>query len=93
MPQARQWTEAADGTILDMRRSGCSWAEIGRVLNLSRNTVIERGRRLRAAAPVRVQVAACTRSRREDPNRDALPAGHALTWGLLTDAAYPGIDS
>lgn len=92
MPQARLWTEAADGTIFEMRRGGCSWAEIGRVLGLSRNTVIESGRRLRAEAPPRVKTVAAETQALDDPNRGPLPAGHPLTWGLLTDAAYPGFD-
>jgi hypothetical protein len=58
-------------------------------LGLSRNTVIERGRRLCAAAPVRVAVCTVARPVNDDPNRDPLPAGHPLTWGLLSDAEFP----
>ncbi len=90
MPQAREWTQAADNAICAMRATGCSWARIGETLGLSRNTVIERGRRLRAAAPARVAVARVERLVSDDPNRGPLPAGHPITWGLLTDAAYPG---
>ncbi len=89
MPEARQWTAAADFTILQMRGAGATWAEIGRTLGLSRNTVIERGRRLRAEAPVRVAVPAAVEVVSDDPNRAPLRAGHPLTWGLLTDEAYP----
>jgi hypothetical protein len=90
MPHARTWSEAADATICDMRRTGFCWAEIGRTLGLSRNTVIERGRRLRAEAPVRTKAIVDERQVSDDPNRGPLPAGHWLTWGLLTDAAFPG---
>ena len=89
MPHARVWTQAADAVICDMRRGGFSWAEIGRVLCLSRNTVIERGRRLRAEAPPRVSLPVAPPLVSDDPNRGPLAAGHPLTWGLLTDAAYP----
>jgi len=89
MPQARQWTETADLTICQMRGLGASWAQIGRTLGLSRNTVIERGRRLRAQAPVRAAVVVVKESISDDPNRGALRAGHPLTWGLLTDEPYP----
>jgi hypothetical protein len=89
MPEARRWTEAADFTICRMRGGGATWAEIGRTLGLSRNTVIERGRRLRAQAPVRVSVPIVKEVVSDDPNRGPLRAGHALTWGLLTDAPYP----
>lgn len=88
MPQAREWTTAADGVICDMRAAGATWASIGVRLGLSRNTVIERGRRLRAEAPVRT-VTPKEYDMLEDPNRGPLPAGHALTWGLLTSEPYP----
>jgi hypothetical protein len=89
MAQARQWTEAADFTICQMRGGGATWAEIGRSLGLSRNTVIERGRRLRAEAPVKVAAPVVKDVVSDDPNRGPLPAGHPLTWGLLTDEPYP----
>ena len=88
MPQARQWTAAADRVICDMRGGGETWEAIGRRLGLSRNTVIERGRRLRAEAPVKL-VTVKEYDMLEDPNRGALPAGHPLTWGLLTSDPYP----
>ncbi|OYV25512.1 MAG: AsnC family protein [Acidocella sp. 20-63-7] len=93
MPQARKWTEAADFTICQMRAGGETWAEIGRVLGLSRNTVIERGRRLRAEAPVKPTAVPARAAVSEDPNRGALRAGHPLTWGLLTKEPYPGGDA
>jgi hypothetical protein len=89
MPQARQWTEIADFTICRMRGGGATWAEIGRTLGLSRNTVIERGRRLRAEAPVKVVEPVVKEVISDDPNRGALRAGHPLTWGLLTSEPYP----
>ncbi len=89
MPQARCWTETADSVIKAMRADGQTWAAIGRSLGLSRNTVIERGRRLCAHAPKRT-VMAVPKPVSDDPNRAPLPAGHPLTWGLLTDAEFPG---
>jgi hypothetical protein len=91
MPQARVWTQPADATILTMRGGGATWAAISRTLGLSRNTVIERGRRLRATAPPRQapRPAARVEADLDDPCRPALPAGHPLTWGLLTSAPYP----
>jgi DNA-binding CsgD family transcriptional regulator len=89
MPQARKWTQAADFTICRMRGAGETWADIGRTLGLSRNTVIERGRRLQAAAPARVAAPILRDAVSDDPNRGPLRAGHPLTWGLLTDEPYP----
>jgi len=88
MPEARVWSEAADRTICEMRAEGATWAAIGCTLGLSRNTVIERGRRLRAEAPTRVAVVQ-EKAVSDDPNRLPLRAGHPITWGLLTDAPYP----
>lgn len=89
MPKSRDWTEDADMTIRLMRAAGATWSAIGLALGLSRNTVIERGRRLCAAAPKRVAVCTVIRQQADDPNRDPLPAGHPLTWGLLSDAEFP----
>jgi hypothetical protein len=89
MPCARIWTEEADQTIKDMRAAGATWSAIGARLGLSRNTVIERGRRLCALAPVRIPVSVMSRHSFDDPNRDALPPGHPLTWGLLSDEEFP----
>lgn len=83
MPERRIWTDRADETIRRMRADGATWAAIAGVLGLSRNTIIERGRRIHAAGGP-VQVARPKPPPEEDPNRGALPAGHALTWGLLT---------
>jgi hypothetical protein len=90
MPLAREWTAAADGVICAMRGEGATWAAIGLRLGLSRNTVIERGRRLRAVAPPRVvTVVTDADAVSDDPGRGPLRAGHPLTWGLLTDEAFP----
>jgi len=88
MPKARNWTAQADRVICEMRGNGETWAAIGRCLGLSRNTVIERGRRLRAEAPPR-KVVVAQEEDLNNRNREPLPAGHWLTWGLLTDAPFP----
>ncbi len=89
MPQARQWTALADKTVCEMRAGGETWAAIGRRLGLSRNTVIERGRRLRATAPEKPVAVPKEDNMLDDPNRPPLPAGHWITWGLLTSDPYP----
>jgi hypothetical protein len=88
MPEARVWTAAADGAICGMREAGETWASIGQALGLSRNTVIERGRRLRAQAPIKT-VIVHEKQVSEDPNRLPLPAGHPITWRLISEAPYP----
>lgn len=91
LPQAREWTASADSVICEMRGAGETWAAIGARLGLSRNTVIERGRRLRAEAPVRA-AAVKEYDMMDDPNRGPLPAGHPLTWSLLTSDPFPAGD-
>ncbi|EKM99037.1 MULTISPECIES: AsnC family protein [unclassified Acidocella] len=95
MPLPRLWKPEADQVICEMRGQGATWASIGKILGLSRNTVIERGRRLRAALPPRPPQMPRNRDEEglDDPNRPPLRAGHPLTWGLLTDAPYPEGDS
>ncbi len=89
MPQARVWTATADAIICELRRNGETWATIGYTLGLSRNTVIERGRRLRAEAPLRTLQPIVEKLVSDDPNRASLPAGHPITWGLLSSESYP----
>ncbi|CAG4905296.1 unnamed protein product [Acidocella sp. C78] len=83
MPERRIWTDAADQTIRRMRGDGATWAAIAAVLGLSRNTIIERGRRLCAAGGPS-QAARPKPPPEDDPNRPPLPAGHPRSWGLLT---------
>lgn len=66
-----------------MRAGGATWAAIGVTLGLSRNTIIERGRRIHATGGPSV-IACPVRPPEEDLNRAVLPAGHPVTWGLLT---------
>ncbi len=89
MPPKRGWTEEADRVIREMRGSGQTWSAIGLCLGLSRNTVIERGRRLCAMAPKRDLTLPTVKLVSDDPNRSALPAGHLLTWGLICSDDYP----
>ncbi len=91
MPCARIWTQEADAMIRTMRSEGATWSAIGQCLGLSRNTVIERGRRLCAMASARCVAPIIIKITLDDPNRNPLPAGHPLTWGLLSDAEFPKI--
>lgn len=83
MPERLNWTASADQTIHDMRATGATWAAIGAALGLSRNTIIERGRRIHATGGPSV-IPRPVREPEEDPNRAPLPAGHQVSWGLLT---------
>lgn len=78
MPQKRLWTSAQDARIRRLRAEGATWETIADDLGLSRWTVIERGRRIRARLPPPDFVAVL-----DDPGRGPLPAGHARTWGAM----------
>lgn len=80
MPQKRGWTEAEDAVIRSMRAAGCTWQAIGDYLDLPRNTVLDRGRRLNAAAPEPAPKPPPEACRPACP----LPAGHPWSWRLLT---------
>ena len=79
MPHKLSWTDAQDFTIRRMRAEADTWERIARTLGMSRYTVIERGRRLGAQLPP-----AGVQPPPEDPRRDALPAGHPISWEPIT---------
>ena len=75
-----KWTEALDERLRMLRADGLTWDQIALELEMTRNTAIERGRRLGARPPPR-----CLRLK--DPpelqERPSWPPGHPVTWGLL----------
>lgn len=81
--QVTDWTPAMDRTLRALRADGLVWDAIAARMGLSRWTVIERGRRIGAprVAPAAEDVAELP----ADPRRAPLPAGHPVTWALLTD--------
>ncbi len=72
-----KWTPDLDTRLRDLRWSGLTWDEISSVMNLGRNTVLERGRKIgaRRAPPVMVVV--------ESRDRPPMQAGHPVAWGAL----------
>ncbi len=82
MPERLNWTEAADQTIHQMRAAGATWAAIGVTLGVSRNTIIERGRRIQATGGPR-SILKPVKLPEEDRDRPSLPAGHPISWELL----------
>jgi hypothetical protein len=86
MPKTLVWSTLADTTITAMRANGATWLEVSKILGLSRSTVIERGRRLRAVAPARFVPPP---EIPEDRDRPPLRAGHDLTWKLISSDPYP----
>ena len=82
MPKKLIWTDAQDSTIRRLRAEGATWDTIAAVLRLTRWTVIERGRRIGARPPPTDFIPPP-----DDPNRDALPAGHPRSWDVLVQGS------
>lgn len=92
MAQQITWSRDADAAILHLRAAGTPWPRVAAHLQVGRNAVIERARRLGlrpAAQPTRQ----ATQAPRID--RPALQAGHPLSWDAITHGttlhgmAYP----
>lgn len=83
------WTAESDDTLCRLRAEGVSWERIAAAFGISRWSVIRRGQLVGAHAPLRPPPPPV------DPTREALPAGHALSWGAITEGtllegvAYP----
>ncbi len=67
-----------------MRANNAIWETIAQHLKLARNTVRERGAVLQAET---IRTKPCRGFTR--PNSDTLPAGHPLTWGIISDHPFP----
>jgi hypothetical protein len=78
MPKKIEWTAAQDMQIRRMRAEGSAWDAIAAAIGVTRWTAIERGRRIGARRPPADFVPPP-----ESPTRDALPAGHPRSWGVL----------
>ncbi len=74
-----RWTTELDERLRALRRAGLTWDAIAESMELGRNTVLERGRKIgaRRAAPA----PAVAEESRDRPPRQA---GHPVTWALLT---------
>lgn len=106
-PSKISWPPTADARLARMHFDGLSTRMMALAFGLSRSTIADRAGRLglamrtrpatvgpRAAGPDSSGTSAAA-----DPARDPLPAGHELTWGLITQgtslagAAYVRPDS
>jgi hypothetical protein len=74
-----QWTDEMDEQIRRLRWEWMTWDSIGTQLSLSRNTVLERGRKIGASKSPPVAVV-----KAEAVDRPCLQPGHPETWGLIT---------
>ena len=83
MTNAITWSNHADVAILRLRAAGRPWPAIAAELQVGRNSVIERARRLGLPAVIKLPKPALLRlAARTD--RLPLPAGHPTTWSAIT---------
>lgn len=80
MPKKITWTEAQDMQIKRLRAEGRTWDDVCQTIGQTRWAVIDRGRRIGARLPPPDFIAAPP-----DPHREALPAGHPVTWSAITE--------
>ncbi len=85
MPVSYSWSSQADRHLLTLRAAGVAWREIASELRVGRNAAIERARRLGVRPLTRPFVPPLPRLVPERMDRPALPAGHPITWGAITD--------
>ena len=83
MPLKMQWSQLTDMQLHRLRNEGATWDAIAAALHLSRSAVIEHGRRIGACRP-RPQMAPVVPHEPLDPAREALPAGHPISWQAIT---------
>lgn len=93
MSTAISWSQHADAQLLHLRAAGLPWHAVASRLQVGRNSVIERARRLGLPPITRIQPPPRPVADRVD--RPALPAGHPLSWQAITNnsplegEAYP----
>jgi hypothetical protein len=77
------WTNLADDRLACLRGDGASIRTLATTFGLSRSTIAMRAVRLGLVLPTKLAAPAKT-DPAPDPTRDPLPAGHPISWGLLT---------
>jgi hypothetical protein len=78
------WTEVADSRLTRMRGEGASLRAMAAAFGLSRSAIAERASRLGLVLPTRAPDVAKPTPPNPELQRDPLPAGHPISWGLIT---------
>jgi hypothetical protein len=77
------WTNQADARLVRLRGEGASIRNLATAFGLSRSAIAVRAGRLGLALPSKPAPPAKT-GPAPDLTRDPLPAGHPISWDLLT---------
>ncbi len=90
MPKAIDWTSEMDAQLATLRDAVQRWSEIAVAMHLSRSTVIERGAKLGyfGRPVVAASGAPNEPEARATHGPDPLPAGHPISWNLLTAGTF-----
>jgi hypothetical protein len=83
MPIARVFTAAQDDTIREMLAAGKGAHLIGLVLGISKSTITDHANKA-CLRPLVDPEKAAPAPPAAPQSREPLPAGHPVTWGLLT---------
>ena len=81
-----------DARLLRLREADVPWYAVADEMQLGKNTVIERARRLGLAAHHAAAVEQEDAALGREPNDESLPAGHPISWGALAGLT-PSIDA
>ena len=93
MSVAIAWSARADAELLQLRAAGLPWHAVASHLQVGRNSVIERARRLGLPPVNRFNPTPQPVLERND--RPTLPPGHPVSWNAITNnstlegAPYP----
>lgn len=78
------WTPEVDARLTQLHASGASVRALARAFGLGRQAVSERATRLGIYTKPTLPQRKPTSVSSDDATRDPLPAGHPISWGLLT---------
>jgi hypothetical protein len=80
MRACKAWTEARDEQLRALRAAGLTWDGVAEAMELGRNTVLERARKI----GVRMWRQPAPAAQAEARDRPARQAGHPQTWAMIT---------
>ena len=88
MPGRVSWSPHADARLVKMHLDGLSLRAIALAFRLSRSTIACHARQIGLTVPTRPPLKRplqpAESEQRDDCNREPLPAGHPISWNLIT---------
>jgi hypothetical protein len=83
------WTDKSNARLKELRKAGVTWTKIGEEFGVGRNAAKAQYHRLfnTRKGPKKVQPKIPPGDVR-DRSANPLPAGHRISWGILTDGTW-----